>query len=423
MNLLICSFGSHGDINPYLALGRELIALGHDVTLGTSTLYRDYILEHGLSFTPVRPEDFVDDIALVERAIHQRKGPKTLIARIVAPTVRDMYEDLLEPASKADVLVSHVLSFAVPVVAEKLGKPWVSTVLSPIIFLSAHDPPVFAPAPVVAKLCRFGPQWNRILFRFPKWWSRNWTRPVKDLRRELGLSTKADPLWEGQHSPHLVLAMFSERFGPRQPDWPKNVEVTGFPFLDNPDAPLAAEIEAFYEEDEPPLVFTLGSAAVRIAGDFYKVAAEAADRLHRRAVLVAGAQTASLQEFLPKSMVAVEWAAFPALFARAAAVIHPGGVGTTAQALRAGVPQLVIPFAHDQFDNAARVRRLGCGLYLHRSHLSAKRLAGSLEKLLADEAIRTTAMKESAFIREERGAATAAEVLVERMSAVMARVG
>src|SRR5690606_29812161 len=99
-----------------------------------------------------------------------------------------MYDDLLEPASMADVLVSHVLSFAVPVVAEKLGKPWVSTVLSPILFLSAHDPPVFAPAPAVAKLCRFGPRWNRLLFRLPKWWARNWTRPVKELRRELGLS-------------------------------------------------------------------------------------------------------------------------------------------------------------------------------------------------------------------------------------------
>jgi UDP:flavonoid glycosyltransferase YjiC (YdhE family) len=148
----------------------------------------------------------------------------------------------------------------------------------------------------------------------------------------------------------------------------------------------------------------------------YSVAARAAQRLNRRAVLVAGAGAAVLKAHLPPTIVAVEWVSYPALFSRAAAVVHQGGVGTTAQALRAGVPQLVMPFAHDQFDNADRVRRLGCGQTIGRARLSARSLVRALEALLANAEIAATACQEAALMREERGAARAAEALLGRFS-------
>jgi UDP:flavonoid glycosyltransferase YjiC (YdhE family) len=206
--------------------------------------------------------------------------------------------------------------------------------------------------------------------------------------------------------------MFASRFGPPQPDWPPNVHVTGFPFLDTADEPLDAELGRFVSGGERPIVFTLGSSAVRVAGEFYSVAAQAARRLNRRAVLVAGSDAPTLRAQLPSTMTAVEWASFPGLFSSAAAVVHPGGVGTTAQALRAGVPQLVVPFAHDQFDNANRVRRLGCGRVLRRSRLSEGLLTRELRTLLADEQTMAAALREGRKIREERGAVDAAEVLL-----------
>jgi UDP:flavonoid glycosyltransferase YjiC (YdhE family) len=155
---------------------------------------------------------------------------------------------------------------------------------------------------------------------------------------------------------------------------------------------------------------------VRVAGDFYPIAVQAARRLNRWAVLVAGSAAPALRDQLPTTMIAVEWASFPALFARAAAVVHPGGVGTTAQALRAGVPQLVMPFAHDQFDNADRVQRLGCGRILRRARLSESSLVRGLEALLGNEVITATVRGEGQRVRDEGGAAHAAEVLLRRFA-------
>lgn len=416
MKILLCSLGSHGDVHPYLALGRELLRHGHGVTFCTSSCYRGLIERHGIAFVPIRPDAPSDDRAAMAKIMHARRGPEAVIKEHLMPALRDTYQDLLEPATQADLLVSHVLTYAVPLLAEKLRKPWVSTVLSPMVFFSAHDVPVLAPLPILARLRVLGPCFNAWLFRQLKKVSRSWSRPLAMLRRELGLPVGRDPLWEGQHSPHQVLAMFSPRFGPPQPDWPPNVHVTGFPFLDAPDEPLVAELSRFVDAGEPPIVFTLGSSAVRVAGDFYPVAVQAAQRLNRRAVLVAGQGAAALRPRLPPTMTAVDWANYPGLFSRAAAVVHQGGVGTTAQALRAGVPQVVVPFAHDQFDNAERVRRLGCGRMLGRGRLSARTLAGELRSLLADEGTATAAREEGRRVREERGAAHAAEVMLARFA-------
>ena len=115
-------------------------------------------------------------------------------------------------------------------------------------------------------------------------------------------------------------------------------------------------------------------------------------------------------------MTAVTWASYASLFPRAAAVVHHGGVGTTAQALRAGVPQLVMPFAHDQFDNAARVRRLGCGQILPRARLAEGSLARELNALLSNDAIATSARRESRLVSAERGATRAVEALLRRFA-------
>ncbi|MBL9169069.1 MAG: glycosyltransferase [Verrucomicrobiales bacterium] len=416
MRILLCSLGSHGDIHPYLALGRELVRRGHTVAFATSSFYQALVERQGIRFTSIRPEAPLDDPAIMARIMDARRGPENVIKEHVMPALRDTYQDLLKPATQADLLVSHVLTYAVPMLAEKLCKPWASTVLSPMIFFSAHDVPTLAPLPMLAKLRVLGPRINRWLIRQLKRVSHSWSRPVRELRRELQLPPGGDPLWEGQHSPHLVLAMFSGRFGPPQPDWPPNVHVTGFPFLDAPDEPLDEGLERFVSEGAPPIVFTLGSAAVRVAGDFYSVAAQVARCLNRRAVLVAGSAAAALRADLPPSMTAVEWASYPGLFSRASAVVHQGGVGTTAQALRAGAPQLVVPFAHDQFDNADRVGRLGVGRILRRSRFSQRSLARELEGLLADQQMTGIAAKEGRWVREEGGAARAADVLLERFS-------
>src|SRR5262249_41381625 len=156
----------------------------------------------------------------------------------------------------------------------------------PLSFLSAYDPPVPAPAQWLARFRFLGPTLHRPLFGFLKWTVRSWSEPWHRMRAEMGLPPgRENPLFEGQHSPRLVLALFSELLGTKQPDWPANTVVTGFPFLDRDGEELSAELVRFLDEGSPPVVFTLGSSAVHDAGRFYQDSAAAATALGVRAVL------------------------------------------------------------------------------------------------------------------------------------------
>lgn len=421
--ILLATLGSYGDVNPYLALGRELKRRGHSVVLSTSSFYRADAEREGLDFAPMRPEADPADKALMAALMDPRSGSETVVRGFVMPAVRDSYEDLEKAARGADLLVSHMLTYAVPLLAEKTGRPWVSTVLQPLLFFSPHDPPVVPNAPWLAALRPFGPAVNSAWIAAAKVVSRGWAAPVRALRRDLGLPPGPDPLFHGHVSPHGMLALFSAAFGPPQPDWPRGVKVCGFPFLDSDIGgarSLDPALSAFLEAGPPPLVFTLGSFAVNVAGEFYARAAEAANRLGRRAVLLAG-PAADAMTGLPSGVVAARSAPYHLLFPRAAAVVHSGGVGTTAQALRGGRPQVVVPHAHDQFDNGARVERLGAGRVVLPSRLVGGRLERVLGPLLEDAGARRRAAEIGSAIAGERGVENACDAIEAALPARTAR--
>src|SRR5262249_54459225 len=144
------------------------------------------------------------------------------------------YEDLSRAAQDADLLITHPLTYAGRLVAEKRRMPWVSTVLSPLSFMSTEDPPVMAPAPWLNRLHEISPSFYRLFFRFMRGMARSWSKPVRALREQVGLPpSDQDPLFEGQFSPHLNLALFSTVLAKPQADWPPNTEVTGFPMYDS----------------------------------------------------------------------------------------------------------------------------------------------------------------------------------------------
>jgi UDP:flavonoid glycosyltransferase YjiC (YdhE family) len=228
-----------------------------------------------------------------------------------------------------------------------------------------------------------------------------------------------DPIFDGQHSPDLVLAMFSELVAKPQPDWPPNTRVTGFAFYDRLDkaAGLAPELARFLDAGPAPIVFTLGSSAVMDAGDFYQQSAAAAAELGQRAILLIGRdpRNAPLQP-LPDGVLAAEYAPFSELFWRASAIVHQGGVGTTAQALRAGRPMLFVPFAHDQPDNAARVIRLGVARQIDRQQYRAKKVAAELRKLLEEPGYAAKARDVGRRIQSEDGVSAACDAIEQRLT-------
>jgi rhamnosyltransferase subunit B len=258
------------------------------------------------------------------------------------------------------------------------------------------------------------PGMGHIIARFARFVTREWSDPIYDLREELGLPPGDDPIFDAKFSNDLVLALFSAAIGEPQPDWPASTRTTGFLFYDG-DAgkmDLAPELEAFLQAGPPPLVFTLGSAAVLDAGDFYEQSALAAEQVGERAVLLVGNDPRNLPAHrVPDSICIAEYAPYSRLFPRASLIIHQGGVGTTAQALRAGKPMLVMPYSHDQPDNARRVRRLGVAKVIQRRRYRGDAVASLIGEMLAEPKYRERAAAIGAQVCAENGLREAGDAL------------
>lgn len=411
--IVLSTLGSYGDIHPYMAIAMELQRRGHHPVIATSELYREKMSASGFEFVPVRPHippPQEQEPGMMEKVMNPRSGSSYLLNEMLFPFVRDGYEDLLEAVKGADLLLTHPISLAGPLVAQKTGIPWVSSVLAPASFLSAYDPPRPPFWQWMRHLNILGPRFLSAFFGQVKKYYNN--DVYTQLRTELGLPDRGNPVFEGQHSPDLVLALFSELFAAPQPDWPPHTRLTGFAFYDGRnELEMPGQLVDFLDQGPPPIIFTLGTSAVWVARDFYRESIAAAKLLDRRAVLLIGDERNRIQEFLPPEMIAVDYAPFESLLERGAAMVHHGGVGTTSQGLRAGIPTLIVPFAFDQPDNAVHAERLGTSRTLHRHKYKSERVARELDKLLNNpqHALQAKAIGEQ--LRRENGAATACDLI------------
>ena len=409
-HIVITSWGSYGDLYPYIGLGRVLAARRHRVTLAVPAYYAPIVEGSGLRHAPVGPDIDPDDRAIVARVMDPVRGPEVLIREWLMPHLQETYRQLLEAATGADLLVSHPVTFAAPPVAQVLGLPWVATVLAPMSFFSVHDPPVLAHAPHLAALRRFGPFYGRLVRWLADRATRGWVEAAYRLRREHQVPGAANPLIDGQFSPHLNLALFSPVLGAPQTDWPVRTQQTGFVFY-NGTSVLPPEVDAFLEAGSPPVVFTLGSSAVNAAGRFYAESAAAARALGVRAVLMTGGLADNERIEPSRDQLIVPVAPHQLLFPRASAIVHHGGVGTTGQGLRSGRPTLVVPHAHDQADNADRVERAGTSRTIRAADYRAATVTRELGRLLSDPAYATHAAEAGRRVLQEDGAAAGADAI------------
>lgn len=402
--VVLATFGSQGDLHPYLALGLGLQARGCRAIIATHELYRSKVKSAGLGFRPLRPDYDPTDRAANCLAMDKWRGTENILREGLLPHLRDTYEDLLAAIEGADLMVSHTIVFAAPLVAQLTGIPWFSTVLAPIAVMSAFDPPHAFPIPWMNRIWTLGPLVSRAMVSLLRSRVTGWCEPIYNLRRELGLARGEQPLMEGQHSPAKSLALFSRVMGAPQPDWPKQMVQTGFPFYDEASL-LSPELEDFLDSGPPPIVFTLGTAAVINPGSFFTESAKAVGLLGCRAVFLVGRNEVPAI----RNVFVTGYAPFAQIFPRAAAIVHQGGIGTTGQCLRAGRPALIVPYAHDQPDNAARVKRLGAGLSLPLSGYTSGVIAQQLQQL---EGCRNSARNAAAQIAMEDGVATACDALL-----------
>ena len=417
MRIVFSTIGTFGDINPLIAVALELKRRGHTPVMAIPAVFKPKIVPLGLEFHEVRPDIDPKNTILAEMIYDVKKGTERGLRDFLFPRLRETYDDLLDAATqpeRADLLVLGELNYAGPIVAEVTGIPWASYVLAPLSFFSAFDPPVLPPYPKLARADKAVPGFGRVIRRVARFVTRKWPEPIFELRREFGLPPGENPIFDAKHSPYLVLAMFSRLLGVEQKDWPPNTKITGFCYYDADGGNQALEphLEKFLSSGEPPVVFTLGSAAVLAAGKFYEHSARAAMKMGIRAVLLIGNDERNRpRAALPETICVAEYAPYSGVFPRASLVVHQGGVGTTAQCLRAGRPMLIMPYSHDQPDNARRMRRLGVARVIQRSNYKPWRVARRVRAMLADPEFEVRARAAAEEVAREDGVKTACDAL------------
>ncbi len=386
-HFLLIPVGSAGDVFPFLGLGAALKKRGHRVTLLTSGYFEEAAANAGLEFCDTLPREAFLRLTRQPKLWHPLHGARAVLKALKTDLLEKAYREIahrFEPGKT--VAVASCLAFQARIAHERLGIPLVTLDLQPFVLWTAYETSVI---PLFLR-ARWVPRWFKNLqYRIAE-------RLVVDaaigdtinaFRMQLDMPP-VPRITQWWHSPQMILGLFPEWFAARQPDWPRQLHLTQFPLWNaDVDKPLPSDVEQFLNAGTPPLVFTPGSAN-RFGDKFFRVAVEASQMLGRRAMLFTQFPE-QLPKRLPESVQHFAYAPFHKLLPHVAALIHHGGIGTSAQALEAGVPQLIMPLAHDQPDNAHRVRKLGVGSFLMPRQFTSHRVAARINHLLTDPAVQT----------------------------------
>ena len=355
MKFLMSALGSAGDVHPFIAIGEALCARGHAVRILASPPFEQRIRDAGLAFAPLGTADDYERV-LQRPELWQPRGGARLILDELLQRLPEGYAATDRYAQEpGTVLVGSTLSWGVRLSQERRGLPAATVHLSPLCLQSAMQPAIL---PGVGDLS-WMPAWalRALQGAGERWVLDRWIGPrLNAFRATLGLAPVRRIWSRWMHSPDLVIGAWPSWFAPPQADWPPATIVSGFPLFGQQGIGLAPSLTAFLAAGPAPIGITPGSAMAHGEG-FFARALAACEATGQRALLVTPYR-AQLPAALPAWAQVVDYAPFGALLPRLSALIHHGGIGTSAQALAAGVPQLVVPFAHDQFDNAARLQRL-----------------------------------------------------------------
>lgn len=387
---MLATLGSLGDLNPFLGLARTLLDRGHRVSLLAPAMHAEVPMPAGLRFHGLGTREAYQALLDDPTLWHPRRGFAALWS-----SVRDglgevgRFIEALPPAEHC-VLLAHPLVLPAAALARAARPQQVRVVgvfLAPSNLRSCHDPLTLGPLRV--------PRWVPLPWR--RWLWRQVDERLLDpvsvpginqARAAACLPPVRHFMPHLQAVPDLSMTLFPEWFAPTPPDWPQPLCPANFALHDpHAEAPLLPALTDFLSTGAPPLVFTPGSA-YRHAARTFDQALQAVQRLGARAVFVTPYR-AQVPAALPPDVLWLAQVSFRRLLPQAAALVHHGGIGTTAEALCAGVPQLVLPVAFDQFDNAERIRVLGVGDALPTHRVSARRLAQALAGLLSSDRVRT----------------------------------
>jgi rhamnosyltransferase subunit B len=379
MRALIATFGTAGDVYPFIPIGRELKARGAEVIFASSAEFEEDAAAEGITFVPLFSRAESEAVFANPDFWHPIKcGP--LAARWGVQFLRRQFEVLSSLAAQPGaVLVANPAVLSARLLHEQKNIPMATVILQPWILRSLTRPPVL---PGGVTLPRRAPKWMWKLYFRGLNAAGDWLlgRELGRLRRDLNLP-RMRKVFDWWFSPQLIIALFPDWFGFPQADWPVQTRLLSFPEYDGSDLPLDAQMEAFLAAGDPPVVITFGTG-IRHASDLFRNATEACLKLGRRVILLANHPGQLPAELLGERVAAAKFAPFSKLFPRCAGVIHHGGIGTTAKALHAGIAQLITPICFDQLDNAIRVKELKRGEWIAPKKATQARLERKIAELL-----------------------------------------
>ena len=414
MKFLLPTLGSAGDIHPFIAIGQALQSRGHDVEIITNPVFERLITTAGLAFYPVGTVKQYEDALSSPKLWHSIDGFGVFWRRMARHTMEPVFRRIeRQRAAGHCAVLATPLMLGARLAQEKLGVPLVTAYTAATMLRSSQYPMTLAHWQI-PRLPGFllGPALSlawQALDRFKLHPMLSGDLPA--LRQKLGLPMLTKSVFgEWVHSPQAGVTLFPCWFAPAPSDWPKQVTQTGFPLYDGDKSQgLDANLRQFLAAGDPPIVFTPGSA-MRHGQAFFEAAVRTCAALGQRGVLLT-TQARQIPRHLPGTVHHSPYAPFGLLLPHALALVHHGGIGNSAQALRAGIAQLITPMAFDQFDNAMRLERLGVASSLSRHDTAFDNMAPQLKALLESPEVGAACRAAAQRIAQDRGLDMVCDIL------------
>lgn len=379
LNIILLSIGSHGDVHPMVGIGQRLKQRGHSVTLIANGHFESLARSAGLAFDSIGTHEEFLQIASDKDLWHPRKGSLRVL-QLVLENLRLAYDTLVRHIQPGKTLVAATsMGMAARIAADKWHFPMATVHLSPICFRSVHEMPRLPNSPDLS----FLPRWAiNLLWKSVDRFMLDpvLTPQINAFRAELGLPPISRVMHDWWGSPDCIIGAFPEWFATPAPDWPAQTVLTDFPRYDEQDLQdLSPDLLTFLNDGPPVIAFTPGSAMVNNR-PWFDAAVQACQTIGQRGLLLTR-HVDQIPPNLPATIRHEPYAPFSRLLPHCAAVVHHGGIGSTSQALAAGIPQLVVAMAHDQYDNGHRLTKRGLGRIISGKHISAKAMAKALVQL------------------------------------------
>jgi len=399
--ILLTPLGSWGDINPFLRMGQILKNHGYEVSVIANPHFVSAIHALDLRWIPAGTEEEFQESIDDPTIWHRRKGTEAVFDFMgkVSGRIADLVASYLSEASSPPLVLAPATAFGVRMAREKQSFPLATVHLQPPALLSAYALPHFGkgtgwirhlPLPMRKSFIHLGENHvSRILRRHlvPACQERNIRLPQRLFR----------DWWDASD---VVLNLFPGWFASPQPDWPPRIACLGFPLTSSPqNQDLPDSLKTFLAAGEKPILFTPGSA-MRHGKKFFHAALRACEKANLRALFVTRYPD-QLPSSLPRSIRHYKVLPFERMLSECAAIVHHGGIGTLAHAMAAGIPQLLMPMAHDQPDNSHRIKALGLGDFLYPNRFTPARIAMKLERLLRDREIKRRCLNAKEMIQKE----------------------